>query len=174
MNKYSELLEHEFFDFASHNKAIHAGLERPPRGVDEPRLRTLTDDTARFPSIKKSQPVYDEYLHIRYYAVFDSCVNAAIGEVMNAMSTLTPLSPEHAACAAIILGGTRTHAATEEACRTRLGFFRPTKGGQTSSDSDRASAELDCPRAFLPITSYRGLRHIGRATTSVRGPDSRS
>jgi hypothetical protein len=37
----------EFVDFASYGEVIPAGLERPPRDVEEPRLWTLTNDTAR-------------------------------------------------------------------------------------------------------------------------------
>jgi hypothetical protein len=36
------------FYFAAYGKIIPAGLEQPPRDIDEPRLWTLTDDTARF------------------------------------------------------------------------------------------------------------------------------
>jgi hypothetical protein len=48
LNDDSELLEPEFVDFSTYGKGIPAGVERPPRDIDEPRLWTLTDDTARF------------------------------------------------------------------------------------------------------------------------------
>jgi hypothetical protein len=66
LNDDSELLEPEFIDFSEYGKVIHAGLERPPRDIDKPRLWTLTDDTACFLSEKRSQAGYDEYLHIGY------------------------------------------------------------------------------------------------------------
>jgi hypothetical protein len=56
--------KHEFYDFAAYGKVILAGFERPPLDVEEPRLGTLKDDTARFLSVKKSQAGYDEYFHI--------------------------------------------------------------------------------------------------------------
>jgi hypothetical protein len=37
-------------------------------------------------------------------------------------------------------GSYRTHTATEEAARTRLGFLRLTKGGQASTYADRVFA----------------------------------
>jgi hypothetical protein len=63
LNDDSELLEPEFVDFSAYGKVIHAGLESPPRDIDEPRLGTLTDDTARFLNDRRSQAGYDEYLH---------------------------------------------------------------------------------------------------------------
>jgi uncharacterized protein YifE (UPF0438 family) len=137
-----ELHEPEFVDFAAYGKVIPAGLEQPPRDIDEPRLWTLTDDTARFLNNKKYRAGYDEYLHIGCYTFFDSCANAAIGEAMDAVSVGSPLSTEQAAVVALIRAGHRIHTTTEEAARTRLGFLRLTKGGQTSPDSDRVFAEL--------------------------------
>jgi hypothetical protein len=96
----------------------------------------MTDDTARFLNNRKSQAGYDEYLYIGCYASFDGCANATIGEALDALSPGPPLPAEQAAAVALIRAGHRTHAATEEATRTRLGFLRLTKGGQTSSDSD--------------------------------------
>jgi hypothetical protein len=61
-----------------------------------------------------------------------------------------PLSTEHTAAVALVKAGHRIHAGTEEAARTRLGFLRLTKGGQTSSDSDRVVAELAHERFFRP------------------------
>jgi hypothetical protein len=60
-------------------------LEQPPRDIDEPRLWTLTDDTARFLNDRKSQAGHDEYLRIGCYAFFVSCANAAIGEALDAL-----------------------------------------------------------------------------------------
>jgi hypothetical protein len=37
----------EFVDFAYYGEVTLVGLERPPRDVEEPRLWTLRDDTAR-------------------------------------------------------------------------------------------------------------------------------
>ena len=104
---------------------IPAGLERPPRDVEEQRIWTLTYDTARALSDKLSQSAYDEYLHIGCYAFFDSCANAAISEGMDTMSNGPPLSAEQTAAVALIRAGHRTDTATEEAARTRLGFLRP-------------------------------------------------
>jgi hypothetical protein len=62
-------------------------LERPPRDIDEPLLWTLTNNTSRFMSDKKSQAGYDDYLYIGNNAFFDSCANAEIGEGLDALST---------------------------------------------------------------------------------------
>jgi hypothetical protein len=91
-NEDSELLELEFVDFSACGKVIPAGLERPPRDIDEPRLWTMTDDTARFISDRRSQAGYDEYLHIGCYAFVDSYAIAAIGEGMDSLSSGPPLS----------------------------------------------------------------------------------
>jgi hypothetical protein len=111
----------EIVDFTYYGEVIPAGLD-----VEEPRLSTLTDDTARTLSDKRTQAAYDEYLHIGCYAVFDSCANAAISEGMDALSSGPPLSLEHAPAVTLITTGNRTHTATEEAARTRLGFLRLT------------------------------------------------
>jgi hypothetical protein len=140
----------DFVDFTYYGEVIPAGLERPPRDVEEPRLWTLTDDTARALSDKRTQAAYDEYLHIGCYAFFDSCANAAIGEALDTLSHGPPLPTEQAAAIALIRAGHRTHTATEEAARTRLGFLRLTKGGQTSTDADRVFAELAHERFCRP------------------------
>jgi hypothetical protein len=150
LNDDPDLHEPECVDFATYGKVILAGLEQPPRDIDEPRLWTLTDDTARFLNDRKSQAGYDEYLHIVCYAFFDSCANAAIGEALDALSTRPPLLAEQAVAVALIRASHRTHTATEEAGRTRLGFLRLTKGGQTSSDSDRVFAKLAHERFCRP------------------------
>jgi hypothetical protein len=54
------------------------------------------------------------------------------------------------AAVALIRAGHSTHTATEEAARTRLGFLRLTKGGQTSTDADRVFAELAHDRFCRP------------------------
>jgi hypothetical protein len=80
LNDDPELLEHEIVDFVAFGKFVHAGMERPRRDIDEPRLLTLIEYTSRFLNNKKSQAGYDEYLRIDFNAVFDSCANnAAIG-----------------------------------------------------------------------------------------------
>jgi hypothetical protein len=86
LNDDPELLETEFVDFSAYEKVILAGLERPPRDIDEPRMWTLTDDTARFLTDRRSQAGYNEYLHIGCYAFFDSCANEAISEGLDALS----------------------------------------------------------------------------------------
>jgi hypothetical protein len=45
----------DFVDFAYYGEVIPASLERPPRDVEEPRLWTLTDDTARALRDKRTQ-----------------------------------------------------------------------------------------------------------------------
>jgi hypothetical protein len=132
----------EFVDFANYGEVIPAGLERPPRDIEKPRLWTVTDDTARALSDKRTQSAYDEYLHIGCYAFFDSCANAAVREGPDALSNGPPLSAEQTAAIALIIAGHRTLTATEEAARTRLGFLRLTKGGQASTYADRVFAEL--------------------------------
>jgi hypothetical protein len=140
----------EFVEFAYYGEVIPAGLECPPRDVEEPRLWTLTNDTARALSDKRTQSAYDEYLHIGCYAFFDSCANAAIGEALDTLSHGPPLPTKQAATIALIRAGHRTHTSTEEAARTRLGFLRLTKGGQASTDADRAFAELAHERFCRP------------------------
>jgi hypothetical protein len=104
-------------------------------------LWTLKDDTARALSDKRTQSAYDEYLHIGCYAFFDSCANMATSEGLDTLSHGPPLSAEQTAAIALITAGHRTHTATEEAARTRLGFLRLTKGGQASTDADRVFAK---------------------------------
>jgi hypothetical protein len=55
-----------------------------------------------------------------------------MGALLAGLTTLR----ENAAVVALIRAGHRTHVATEEAARTRLGFLRLTKGGQASTDTD--------------------------------------
>jgi hypothetical protein len=128
----------EFVDSSYYGEIIPAGLERLPRDVEEPRLWTLTDDTARALSDKRTQSAYDEYLHIGCYAFFDT------------LSHGPPLSVVQTATIALIRAGHRTHTATEEAARTRLGFLRLPKGGQASTDADRVFAELAHERFCRP------------------------
>eukprot|EP00873_Tetraselmis_striata_P046066 jgi/Tetstr1/466330/TSEL_010861.t1 len=59
----------------------------PPRDVDEPRLWTQTDDTARALAEKRSQAAYDEYLHLNCYAFFSSCANEAMRGALESLST---------------------------------------------------------------------------------------
>jgi hypothetical protein len=140
----------EFVDSTYYGEVIPAGLERPPRDVDEPRLWTLADDTARALSDKRTQSAYDEYLHIGCYAFFDCCANAAVSEGLDTLSNAPPLSTEQTAAIALIRAGHHTHKATEEAARTRLGFLRLPKGGQASTDADRVFAELAHERVCRP------------------------
>jgi hypothetical protein len=137
-----------FVDFAYYSEVIPAGLERPPRDIEEPRLWTLADDTAGAQSDKRTQSAYDKYLHIGCNTYFDSC--AAIGEALDSLSHGPPLPAEQAAPIALIRAGHRTHTATEEAARTLLGFLRLTKGGQTSTNADRVFAELAHERFCRP------------------------
>jgi hypothetical protein len=140
----------EFVDFTYYGEVIPSGLERPPRDVEEPCLWTLTYDTARALSDKRTQSAYDKYLHIGCYAFFDSCANAAISEGFDTLSNCPLLSTKHAAAIALIRAGHRTHTATEEAARTRLGFLRRTKGGQASTNADQVFAELAHERFCRP------------------------
>jgi hypothetical protein len=48
LNDDPEVLEYESGDFVAYYKVTHAGMERPPRDIDEPRLWKLSDDIARF------------------------------------------------------------------------------------------------------------------------------
>jgi hypothetical protein len=166
----------DFVDFAYYGEVIPAGLERPPRDVDEPRLWILTDDTARALSDKRTQSAYDEYLHIGCYAFFDSRTVAptAIGETLDTLSHGPALHAEHAAAIALIRAGRRTHTATEGAARTRLGFLRLTKGGQTSIDADRVFAELAHERFCRPRpTAVSGPLDALRQAFVDRSPLSR-
>jgi hypothetical protein len=140
----------EFVDFTSYGEVIPAGLERPPRDVEEPRLWTLTDDTARALADKRTQAAYDEYLHIGCYAFFDRCANAVGSEGLDALSNGPPLSTKRTAAVALIRAGHRTRTATEEAARTRMGFLRLTKGGHASTNADRVFAEMAHERSCRP------------------------
>jgi hypothetical protein len=140
----------EFVDFSYYGEVTPAGLERPPHDVDEPRMWTLTDDTARALSDKRTHAAYDEYLHIGCYAFFGCCANAAISEGLDTLSHGPPLSAEQTAAIALIRAGHRTHTATKEAARTRLAFLRLTNSGQASTDADRVFAELAHERFCRP------------------------
>jgi hypothetical protein len=146
----TEPIASEFVEFTYYGEVIPAGLERPPRDVEEPRLWTLTYDTARALSDKRTQAAYDEYLHIGCYTFFDSWANAAISEGLDTLSHGPPLSAEQTAAIALIRAGHRTHTATVEAARTRLGFLRITKGGQGSTDADHVFAESPQERFCRP------------------------
>jgi hypothetical protein len=159
-------------DFTYYGEVIPAGLERLPRDVEEPCLRTLTDDTARALSGKRTQSAYDEYLHIGCYAFFGSCANAAIGEALDTLSHGPLLSAEQATAITLIRAGHCTHTATEEAARTRLGFLRLTKGRQTSTDADRVFAELAHERFCRPHpTAVSGPLDALRQTFVDRTPE---
>jgi hypothetical protein len=71
---------------------------------------------------------------------------------------------------ALIRAGHRTHTATEEAARTRLGLLRLTKGGQASTYADRAFAELAHERFYRPRpTAVSGpLDALRQATSTER------
>jgi hypothetical protein len=64
------------------------------RDFEEPRLWTLTDDTARALGEKKTRSTYNEYLHIGRHAFFDICANAAVSENLNVLLNEPPLSRE--------------------------------------------------------------------------------
>jgi hypothetical protein len=109
---------------------------------------TLTDDTARFLNDKRSQAGYDEYLRIGCNAFFDSYANASISEGREALASALLIDEAHGNRCPHPSGSSH-HASTEEAART-LGFLHLTKGGQTSSDSDRVFAELAHERFCRP------------------------
>jgi hypothetical protein len=75
-------IEPGFVDFAYYGEVIRTGSERAPRDVEEPRLWTLTNDSAaRALSHKRTQSAYyDEQIHVGCYAFFDICANPAISE----------------------------------------------------------------------------------------------
>eukprot|EP00873_Tetraselmis_striata_P012723 jgi/Tetstr1/432987/TSEL_022324.t1 len=134
--------ELEYVDFAYYGRVIPPGLERPPRDVDEPRLWTLTDDTARALADKRSQAGYDEYLHLGCYAFFSSCANEAMRGALESLSTESATPASKAAALAELRACYRTHLAAEEATRSRLGYLRLAKNGPTATEADRVFAEL--------------------------------
>eukprot|EP00873_Tetraselmis_striata_P006912 jgi/Tetstr1/427176/TSEL_017364.t1 len=134
--------ELEYVDFACYGRVIPPGLERPPRDVDEPRLWTLTDDTARALADKRSQAAYDEYLHLGCYAFFSSCANEAMRCALESLSTESATPASKAAALAELRACYRTHLATEEAARSRLGYLQLAKNGPTATEADRVFAEL--------------------------------
>eukprot|EP00873_Tetraselmis_striata_P017346 jgi/Tetstr1/437610/TSEL_026277.t1 len=134
--------ELEYVDFAYYGRVIPPGLERPPRDVDEPRLWTLTDDTARALADKRSQAAYDDYLHLGCYAFFSSCANEAMRGALESLSTESATPAIKAAALAELRACYRTHLATEEATRSRLGYLQLAKNGPTATEADRVFAEL--------------------------------
>jgi hypothetical protein len=148
--------EPEFVDFATYKKNHPCRPGTPPCDIDEPRLLTQPDDTARFLNDRKSQAGYDEYLHIRCYAFFFTLgANAAIGEALDALSAGPHFQAEQAAAVALIIAGRRTHAATEEAARTR----------RASSASPRADKRAQIRTKCLPNlpTSVYAARALPRS-----------
>eukprot|EP00873_Tetraselmis_striata_P033246 jgi/Tetstr1/453510/TSEL_040479.t1 len=135
--------ELEYVDFAYYGRVIPAtGLERPPRDVDEARLWTLTDDTARALAEKRSRAAYDEYLHLRCYAFFSSCANEAMRGALESLSAESATAASKAAAVAELRACYRTHLATDEATRSRLGYLQLAKNGPTATEVDRVFAEL--------------------------------
>eukprot|EP00873_Tetraselmis_striata_P000141 jgi/Tetstr1/420405/TSEL_011521.t1 len=134
--------ELEYVDFAYYGRVIPPGLERPPRDVDEPRLWTLTDDTTRALAEKRSQTAYDEYMHLGCYAFFSSCANEAMRGALESLSTESATPASKAASLAELRACYRTHLATEEATRSRLGYLQLAKNGPTATEADRVFAEL--------------------------------
>jgi hypothetical protein len=51
---------------------------------------------------------------------------------------------------ALIRAGHRTHLATEENARTRLGYIRLTEGGRTNTNADNVLAEMAHARLCTP------------------------
>eukprot|EP00873_Tetraselmis_striata_P003432 jgi/Tetstr1/423696/TSEL_014330.t1 len=92
--------ELEYVDFAYYGRVIPPGLEQPPRDYDEPRLWTLTDDTARGLAEKRRHAAYDEYLHLGCYAFFSSCANEAMHGALESLSTESATAESKAAALA--------------------------------------------------------------------------
>jgi hypothetical protein len=161
----SEPTASEFVHLTYYGELIHAGLERPPRDVEQQHILTLTDDTARALSDKKTQAAH-EYLHIGCYAFFDNCAYAAISKGLGALTNGPPLSPQHAAAVTLIRAGHRTHTTTEEAARYRLGFLRLTKSGQASSNADRVFAEFVHERFCRPWSHAHWTRCAKLSSTA--------
>jgi hypothetical protein len=110
--------EDEFVDFAAYGEIIPIGPSRPPRDVFEPRLWTLTHDTARHLN-SRTPAAYDEYLHIGCNAFF----NAAASEDMGELSFGVAISTEHQEAVALLRASHRTRMAAEENARSRLGYI---------------------------------------------------
>eukprot|EP00873_Tetraselmis_striata_P038373 jgi/Tetstr1/458637/TSEL_004341.t1 len=134
--------ELEYVEFAYYGRVIPPGVERPPRDVDEPRLWTLTDDTARALAEKRSRAAYDEYLHLGCYAFLSSCANEAMRGALESLSTESATAASKAAALAELRACYRTHLATEEATRSRLSYLQLAKNGPTATETDRVFAEL--------------------------------
>jgi hypothetical protein len=86
----------DFIDSTYYGEIIPAGLKRPPRDVEEPRLTNVRDDTARALNDQDTHAAYDEYLHIGCNGFFESCANAAISKGLDALSNGPSLSPKQA------------------------------------------------------------------------------
>jgi hypothetical protein len=84
LNDDPEPFDHEVVDFAAYGKVTPAGMERPPRDIDEPRLWTSTNYAARFLSDKKSQARYHECPHTGSNAFLGRCASTAVGEGLEA------------------------------------------------------------------------------------------
>eukprot|EP00873_Tetraselmis_striata_P009937 jgi/Tetstr1/430201/TSEL_020032.t1 len=111
---------------------------------------TLTDDTARALAEKRSQAAYDEYLHLDCYAFFSSCANEAMRGALESLSTESATPASKAAALAELRACYRTHLATEEATRSRLGYLQLAKNGPTATDADRVFAELAHAKFYTP------------------------
>jgi hypothetical protein len=95
--------ETEIVDFVSYGKVTHAGQERPPRDIDEPRLWAITDDMARALSEKKTHATNDEHLHIECCACFDTFANSTLSGGMDALSAGHSMSHERMSNVALII-----------------------------------------------------------------------
>eukprot|EP00873_Tetraselmis_striata_P037587 jgi/Tetstr1/457851/TSEL_004253.t1 len=107
------------------------------------RLRvTVTDDTARGLAEKRSQAAYDEYMHLGCYAFFSSRANEAMRGAHESLSTDSATMESKASALAELRACYRTHLATEEATRSRLGYLKLAKNGPTDTEADRVFAVL--------------------------------
>jgi hypothetical protein len=83
------------------------------------------------------------------YTFFDTCANAIIDDSMDAMAG-EPLTTSQKQAVARIRPEKFTHAATEEATCTGLGYLHIAEGGQAITDTDRVLRKLAHERFCKP------------------------
>eukprot|EP00873_Tetraselmis_striata_P018053 jgi/Tetstr1/438317/TSEL_026884.t1 len=104
---------------------------------------TVTDDTAATGlAEKRSEAAYDEYMYLGCHAFFTCCANEAMRGTLKTLLAESTTEDGKAAALAELRACYRTHLATEEATRSRLGYLQLAKNGPTATEADRVFAEL--------------------------------
>eukprot|EP00873_Tetraselmis_striata_P006969 jgi/Tetstr1/427233/TSEL_017420.t1 len=123
----------------------------------------MTDDTARSLAEKRSHAAYNEYLHLGCYAFFISCANEAMRGDLESLSTESATAESKTVALAELRASYRTHLATEEATRSRLGYLQLAKKGLTATKADRVFADSSHAKLCTP----RRIAVSGQLTNSA-------